>query len=209
MYILHILKCYKNEHGIEICHWAWSSKLLCKISRWYDQPFSRKWRLKLLSLIVFRIFPNWNCHFLFGLWKAGCDVVGLYVLQSYRSFTFWKRKTRGETQFWIELAAPCTLANHHEINSDDTLSFIIFLKTVSCDGSNGLWRQRLLLSPRFLWRHKLTLVGVIRPLTAGKCRTFGRVNERFCFHRYLCFHCIFCVRVFCILYFTNRVTISY
>ena len=28
---------------------------------------------------------------------------------------FCKRKTRGETQFWIELAAPCTLANHNEI----------------------------------------------------------------------------------------------
>ena len=37
---------------------------------------------------------------------AGCDVVRLYVLQSYRSCTFCKRKTRGETQFWIELAAP-------------------------------------------------------------------------------------------------------
>ena len=34
-----------------------------------------------------------------GLWKAGCDVVRLYVLQSYRSCTFCKRKTRGETQF--------------------------------------------------------------------------------------------------------------
>ena len=43
------------------------------------------------------------------IWTAGCDVVRLHVLQSYRSCTFCKRKTRGKTQFWIELAAPCTL----------------------------------------------------------------------------------------------------
>ena len=52
------LKCYKNKHSFEICHWTWSSKLSCKISRRYDQPFSRKWRLKLLFLVIFRIFPN-------------------------------------------------------------------------------------------------------------------------------------------------------
>ena len=135
-----------------------------------------------------------------GLWKAGCDVVRLLVLQRYRSCTFCKRKARGETQFWIELAAPCTLANHNEINSDNTLPFIVFLTPVSCDGSNRLWRQRLLLSPCSLWRHNQTLFGVIRPLTGGKCRTFCRVIEQFCFHRYLCFHYIFCVRVFCILF---------
>ena len=118
---------------------------------------------------------------------AGCNVVRLYVLQSYRSCTFCKRKTRGETQFWIELAAPCTLANHNEINSDDTLPFIIFLTPVSCDGMNPLWRQRLLLSPCSLWRHKQTLIGAIRPLAGGKCRTFRRVIERYRFHRYLCF----------------------
>ena len=82
-----------------------------------------------------------------GLWKAGCDIERLYVLQSYCSCTFCKRKTRGETQFRIELAALCTLANHNEINSDDTLPFIIFLTSVSCNGWNRLWRQHLLLSP--------------------------------------------------------------
>ena len=122
-----ILKCYKNEHSFEICHCAWSSKLSCKISRRYDQPFSKNWRLKLLFLVVFRIFRNWHCLFRSLVWKAGCDVVRLYVLPSYRSCTFLKRKTGEETQFWIELAAPCTLANNNEINSDDTLPFIIFL----------------------------------------------------------------------------------
>ena len=55
------------------------------------------------------------------------DVDERYVLQSYRSCTFCKRKTRGEAQFWIDLAAPYTLANHNEINSDDKLPFIFFL----------------------------------------------------------------------------------
>ena len=122
---------------------------------------------------------------------------------------FFKRKTRGETQFWIELAALCTLVNHNEINSDDTLPFIIFLTPVSCDGSNCLWCQRLLLSPCTLWRHKQTLIGVIRPLAGGKCRTVRRVIERYRFHRYLCFHCVFCVRVFCILFCTTWVTMPY
>ena len=51
--------------------------------------------------------PSW-------VMEAGCDVARLYVLQSYRSCTFCKRKTRGETQFGIELAAPYTLANSNE-----------------------------------------------------------------------------------------------
>ena len=84
----------------------------------------------------------------------------------------------------------------NERNSDDTLPFIIFLTTVSCDCSNRLWRQRLLLSSRSLWRHKQKLFGIVRPLADGKCRTFLRVIEWYGFHRYLCFHCVFCVRVF-------------
>ena len=156
----------------------------------------------LCPVEVFRIFPNGNCHCRSGLWKAGYDVnaVSLYVLQSYPSCTFCKRKTRGETQFWIELAAPCTLVNHYEINSDDTLSLIIFLTAVSCDDSNRLCRQHLLLSPSSLWRHKQTLFGVIRPLTGGKRRTFRLVIEWFFCHRYLCFNCIFCVLIFCIFF---------
>ena len=113
---------------------------------------------------------------------------------------FCKRKTRGETQFWIELAAPYTHANHNKIYSDNTLPFIIFLTPVFCDGSNRLWSQRLLLSPCSLWRHKQTLFGVIRPLASVKCWTFCRVIDRYLFHRYLCFHCVFCVRGFFFLY---------
>ena len=180
----------------EICHWAWSSKLSCKISRWYDQPFSRKWRFMLLLLVIFRIFPNWNCHFRSGLLETGCDVVSMYALQSYHSWTFCKRKTRGKTQFLTEPAAPYTLANNNEINSDDTLPFIIFLTPVSCDGSNRLWCQRLLSSPCSLWRHKQMLVGVILLLAGRKCRTFRRVTEQYRFYRYLCFHYVFCVHVF-------------
>ena len=73
----------------------------------------------LLFFAISRIFPNCNCNcqFCSGLWKAGYDVVSMYVLQSYCSCTFCKRKTRGEAQCLIELAAPCTLANHNEINS--------------------------------------------------------------------------------------------
>ena len=141
--------------------------------------------------------------------EGGCDVARLYVLQSYRSCTFCKRKTRGETQFWVELAAPYTLANNNEMNSDDRLPFFIFLTPISCDDSNRLWRQRLLSSPCSLWRHKQTLVGVILPLAGGKCRSFRRVTEQYRFNRDLFFHCIFCVRVFCILFCTTWVTISY
>ena len=78
------------------------------------------------------------------------------TLLSSTSCTFCKCKTRCrvETQFLIELAALYTLANHNGINSDDTLPFIIFVTPVSCDSSNRLWRQRLLLSQCSLWRHK-------------------------------------------------------
>ena len=79
------------------------------------------------------------------------------------------------------------------------MRFIIFLTPIFCDGSNRLWRQRLLPSQCSLWRHKQTLVSVIRPLAGGKCRTFRRVTERYRFNGYLCYHCVFCVRVFCIL----------
>ena len=49
--------------------------------------------------------------------------------------------------FLFLLSAPYTLTNHNEINSDDTLPFIIFIIPVSWVGSNRFRGQRLLLSP--------------------------------------------------------------
>ena len=99
----------------------------------------------------------------FWVMEGGCDVVRLYVLQSYRPCTFCKCKTRGETQCLIKLAAPCTLTNHNEMNSDDTLPFIISSLAMAriASGVNACWS---------IWRHKQTLIGVIRPLAGGKCR---------------------------------------
>ena len=91
--------------------------------------------------------PEQKLSLLSWVMEGGCDVAKLYVLQSYCSCTFCKCKTRGETQFWIELAAPYTLANNNEMNSDDRLPFIIFLTPISVDGFNRLWRRRLLPSP--------------------------------------------------------------
>ena len=193
------------------CHvfWAWSSKLSCKISRRYDQPFSGKLRLKLL----FWPFSGYSrTEIVTSVLGYGRPDVTLEACTSCRATVlvqFCKRKTRGETQFWIELAAPCTFANHKEINANDRLPFIIFLTPVFCDCSNHPWRQRLLLTPSSLCRHQHTLYGVIRPQAGGKCGTFRRVIERYRFHRYLCFHCVFCMRIFCILFCTNRVTKSY
>ena len=117
--------------------------------------------------------PSW-------VMEGGCDVARLYVLQSNRSCTIYKRKTRGETQFLIELAAPYTLANNNEMNSDDIFPFIIFLTPVSCDGSNRLWRRRLLPSPCPLWRHKQMLVGLIRPLAGKNAEGFAEsLNDIF------------------------------
>ena len=82
----------------------------------------------------------------FWVMAGGCDVAKLYVLQSYRSCTFVSVKPEAR-QFWIELAAPYTLANNNEMNSDDRLPFIIFLTPISFDGSNRIWRRRLLPSP--------------------------------------------------------------
>ena len=116
---------------------------------------------------------------------------------------FCKHKTRGEKQFWIELAAPYTLANRNEIKPDDTLPSIIFSTPVSCDGSNCPLAFTLVAiadSPCSLWRHKQNLFSVIWLQAGRKCRTFRRVIDRYHFHRYLCFHCVFCVRVFCILF---------
>ena len=113
---------------------------------------------------------------------SGCDVVKLYVLQSFRSCTFCKRKTRGETQFWMELPAPYTLANHDEINS---------------------------YQPCSLWRHKQTLFRVIRSLAGGKCRTLIAESLNDIFFIYISAFTV-CFAFGVLLYIvTNRVTILY
>ena len=76
----------------------------------------------------------------------------------------------------------------------------ITLTPISCDGSNRLWRQRLLPSPCSLLRHKQTHDGVVRPLAGGKCQVCCRVTERYRFHWYLCSHCVFCVGFFFFVY---------
>ena len=74
-----------------MCHWAWSSKLLCKIS------VLEKMTLKVLFFVIFRRFPNyWNYHFRSKSWTARCDVQLLYILQSNCSCTVRKCRTRGE-----------------------------------------------------------------------------------------------------------------
>ena len=70
----------------------------------------------------------------------------------------------------IALATPPIFANCVE-NSDDILRCILFLTPVSCissnrkftSGDNGCYYQ-----PCYLWRHKQTLSGVIRPVAGGK-----------------------------------------
>ena len=91
IYHCHIFKYYKNERSLEICHWVRSSELLCDISRWCDQPFSRKWRLKLLFMVIFRKYRRPDVTLSRG---TSCRVTVLVL---------FKRFTRGETQFWIEL----------------------------------------------------------------------------------------------------------
>ena len=45
-----------------------------------------------LVLVIFRVFPNWNCHFRRRVRAAGGDVVEMFVLQSYRNCSFCKHK---------------------------------------------------------------------------------------------------------------------
>ena len=53
-------------------------------------------------------------------------------------------------------------------------------------------------NPSSIWFHNQTLFGVIRPLAGRKCPRFCRDIVRYRFHRYLCFHCMSCVPLFCI-----------
>ena len=131
-------------------------------------------------------------------------------MQSYCSYIFCKRKTRDETQFLLELTAPCTLANNNEINSHDTLPFIIVLTSVSCDGSNRLWRQRFLLSPRSPRRHEQTLICVIWPLTGGNAERFAESLNDIVFIDFSAFTaCLAFVFYIVYCFVTKRSTISY
>ena len=58
-----------------------------------------KMTFEVAILVNFRIFPNWNCHFRSGLWKARCDVFSMYVLQSYRSCIFVSVKPEARGSF--------------------------------------------------------------------------------------------------------------
>ena len=53
--------------------------------------------------VIFRIFPNWNFHFRSRVWKAGCDVVSMYVLQSYRSCGFLSVTPEASCSFGLNL----------------------------------------------------------------------------------------------------------
>ena len=57
------------------------------------------------EVAIFGNFPDIiELKLSFPLWvmEGRCDVVSMYVLQSYRSWIFGKRKTIGEVQVWIE-----------------------------------------------------------------------------------------------------------
>ena len=134
---------------------------------------------------------------------AGCDVDERYVLQSYYSCTFCMHKTRGQTQFWTELAGP----THSQIIKKSILKTHCHLSSSS--HPSHLARITSCVSA-CCYRHVPYDVINKRYLASFRiCLTFHKVIERYRFHRFLCFHCVFCVRVFCILFCTNRVTISY
>ena len=103
----------------------------------------------MFEVAIFVNFAELKLSFRHRVRTARCDIVKLYVLQSYHSSTFCKRKTRGKMQFWIEDAAQYILANRNEINSDNILPFIIFSTPNSWDGLNRLWRRCLLLPAMF------------------------------------------------------------
>ena len=129
----------------------------------------------------------------------------MYVLQSYHSCTFCKHKTRGETQFWIELAVPCTLANQNEINSD----IIIFLPP-------SLAMARI-ASGVNAWCYRHVFYDVINKrnsasfgrLPAENAERFVESLNDFVFIDISAFTAYFAFRFFVYCFFSNRVTISY
>ena len=99
-----------------------------------------------------------------------------------------------EAQFSIELAAPYTLANNSEL-----------IPTTHCHLSSlkhPFFSMARIASSVNTWCYGhvpyevIRKCGVIRQLAGGNCRTFRRVIQRYCFHRYLCFHCVFFIWFF-------------
>ena len=123
MFLFQTFKVLVKWTQYEICHLAWSSELSCKLSRQYDQPFSRKWRLKLLFFGKFSVIPELKLSLPFWVMEGRMWRCKYLRLAELPLLYFCKRKTRGETQFWIELAASYTLANNNIIHSDETLPY--------------------------------------------------------------------------------------
>ena len=157
--------------------------------------------MTLLFSVIFGIFPNLNCHVHFGLWKAGSDVVIKYVLQSYHSCTFCKRKTRGEAVLDISCSSVYICKSlWNKFRRHITIYHLLNTRVLR-------WLESPLASTLVaIAMFPLTSqTTVIRPLAGGKCRTFRWIIARFCFHRYFCFHCVFCVRGFLsILFFYEQ-----
>ena len=158
----------------------------------------------MLFLVIGQIFPNLNCHFHRRVRAAGFDVVKMYVLQSYCSCTFCKRKTRGETQFLIELATPYRLANqfrrhialHYFLNT----GFFFAMARIEF-GINVCCYQ-----PCSLKGHEQPPFGVIRPACRRKMPNVSTSNWTILFSSAftVCFAFVF---FFGILFYTNTVTI--
>ena len=108
-----------------------------------------------------------------------------WVEVSLAELLFFKHKTRGKMQFWIELAAPYTLANHNKINSNNTLPFIIFFKTPFLR-----WLESPLASMLVATSH--VPYDVIKRYSTSPCHwtiLFSSLS-------FICFNCVFCVRFF-------------
>ena len=135
------------------------------MSSWrYDQPF---WEKDVGRTIIGNLPDIFKLKLSLPPKLRGgeCNVEWLFILQNYRPSGLHKRKTRGETQYWVALAALSILANHDEIISNDILRFIIFFTSVPYDGSNRFWRQRLLPPAMFPMSSytNTTCIGVIWP----------------------------------------------
>ena len=187
---LDVLKCYKNEHSFEICHWAWSSKLSCK------SAFFEKMTLEVAISVVFRINPELKLSLPFRviegqMWR--CKPVRLAELPFL--YFLWALNQRRDAV----LNRTCSSLHNRKLQWNKFrrhIAIYLLLNTRLLRWLESPLASTLVAIAMFPMTSQTTLFGVI----GGKGRAFRRVIERFCFHRYLCFHCIFCVRIFCILF---------